>query len=247
MYIETLFEQKLRHPTSDLRFDEGQLRASSSKGFLPPRLKSQITFGPQCLAKFGKWQHMISALKQGRIRVAPASAYNDPSLNAAQKDEELQHHVRTPNERIDMKLYGRYAPDGEEVEITPQWGELIRYMQVTNFFVWCCGLGYDSRLFGEFQAEAALIVLDQSDFVDRFARAVANQKPNVRFEHRGIGYYDPYTTRRDQLTPAFSKNLKYLYQNEYRFVWWMPEGETFDPFFVELGSIEDIATIVELA
>lgn len=246
LYCDTLFEQYIRTPM-DLQFDEAKLRARSSAGFAPPKLKSPITFGPQCLAKFGKRQHIVPSLREGRIRVAAAGAYNDPSLNAAQMDEELQHHVRTPNERIEMKLYGKYTPDGPEVEIVPQWGELFRYMQVPNFYVWCCGLGYDARLFKEFEADAALIVIDQKAFADRFSSAVAKQKPHGRFEHDGIGYYDPYTTRRDQLVPAFSKNIKYLYQNEYRFVWWMPEGEVLDPFFVELGSLEDIATIVELA
>lgn len=162
-------------------------------------------------------------------------------------DEELQHHVRTPNERIAMKLYGKHSPDGPEIEITPQWGDLFRYLQVPNFYVWCCGLGYDARLFKEFEADAALIIIDQKAFADRLSRAVSEQQPNGRFEHGGIGYYDPYTTQRSQMVPAFSKNFKYLYQNEYRYVWWMPEGEMLNPFFVELGSLEDIATIVELA
>lgn len=246
LYCDTLFEQNIRAP-KDLHFDEGLLRTQSSTGFSPPKLKSPITFGPQCLAKFGKREHIVPSLKEGRIRVAAASAYNDPSLNAAQMDEELQHLVRTPNERIEMKLYGKQTLDGPEVEITPQWGELFRYMQVPNFYVWCCGLGYDARLFREFEADAALIVTDQKAFADRFSSAVEKQVPKGKFEHRGIGYYDPHTTQRNQLIPAFSKNIKYLYQNEYRFVLWMPESKVLEPFIVEIGSLEDIATIVEIA
>lgn len=246
LYCHTLYEQCDRAKV-DFEFDERKLRARSSAGFNPPELKAPITFGPQCLAKFGKHQHILPALKEGRIRIAAASAYNDPSLNAAQMDEELQHHVRTPNECIVARFYGKRTPDGAEEEFFPEWGEMFRYMQVSNFYVWCCGLGYDARLFKEFEADAALIVTDQKAFADRFSGAVAKQKPSGRYEHRGIGYYDPYTTQRNQLVPAFSKNIKYLYQNEYRFVWWMPESEALDPFFVELGSLEDIATIVELA
>lgn len=246
LYCDALFEQNIRAP-SDLQFDEGQIRRQSSAGFSPPKLKLPIKFGPQCLAKFGKREHIVPSLKMGRIRVAAASAYNDPSLNAAQMDEELLHHVRTPNERIDMRLYGKHTSDGPKVEFTPQWGELFRYMQVPNFYVWCCGLGYDARLFKEFEADAALIVTDQKAFADRFSRAVEKHKPKGKFEHRGVSYYEPYTAQRNQLIPAFSKNIKYLYQNEYRFVWWMSESEVLEPFFVELGSLEDIATIVELA
>lgn len=245
LYCDVLFEQNIRAPV-DLQFDEGQLRAQSSVGFVPPKLKAPITFGSQCLAKFGKRAHIVSSLKEGRIRVAAASAYNDTSLNAAQMDEELRHHVRTSNHHIEMKIYGKYALDGPEVEIIPEWGELFLYQRVPDFYVWCCGLGYDARLFKEFEADAALIVTDQNAFADRFSSAVEKQKPKARFEHRRMGYYDPYTTQRNQLLPAFSKNIKYLYQNEYRFVWWIPESDVLEPFFVELGSIEDIATIVEL-
>lgn len=61
-------------------------------------------------------------------------------------------------------------------------------------------------------------------------------------------YYDPYTVRRDQLTPMYSKNLRYLYQNEYRFIWTVPSGATdLPPFFVELGPLTDIAEFYELA
>ncbi len=246
LYCVTRFEQHIRAP-SDFEFDEARIRELSSSAYEAPKLRNPITFGPNCLSKFGERQHIQTALKHGRLRVSPASAYNDPSLNAAQVDQELQHQVRTPNERIQMRLRGKDTPNGPEIEIVPQWGELFRYMQIPDFYVWCCGLSYDARLFHEFNADAALIVLNQHAFIDRLSSAVAKQKPTGRFEHHGIGYYDPYIAQRNQLVPAFSKNIKYLYQNEYRFVWWMPAGEQLEAFFVELGSLEDIATVVELA
>ena len=62
-----------------------------------------------------------------------------------------------------------------------------------------------------------------------------------------MAYYDPWTVRRDQLKPIFLKNFKYLYQNEYRFVWQVPPSAALSPFFVELGSLSDIAEFYELA
>lgn len=245
LYCDTLFEQQIRKP-KDIIFDEGLLRAQTSAEYAKPKLKSPTTFAPQCLAKFGKREHIALSMKKGRLRIAPASTYNDPSLNAAQMDEELLHNVRTPNEHIKIKLYGKDPLDGSEFEFPPQWGELFRYMQVSNFYVWCCGLGYDARLFKEFEADSALIITDQEKFANRLSIAVAQKVPSAKFQHGGIIYYDPHTTQRDQLIPAFSKNFNYLYQNEYRFVWWMPQDQTLDSFFVELGSIEDIAHIVEL-
>lgn len=65
--------------------------------------------------------------------------------------------------------------------------------------------------------------------------------------HGPINYYDPYTTPRDQLMPAFSKNIQYLYQNEYRFIWQFHEERELKPFLVDLGSLHNIAEMVELA
>jgi hypothetical protein len=44
----------------------------------------------------------------------------------------------------------------------------------------------------------------------------------------------------------FGKRIQYLYQNEYRFVWTAPAGATLEPFFVELGTLEGIAEVIEL-
>lgn len=46
-------------------------------------------------------------------------------------------------------------------------------MNVPNFYVWCCGLGYDARLFSDFEADAALVVKDKAAFEERFSRAMA--------------------------------------------------------------------------
>jgi hypothetical protein len=46
----------------------------------------------------------------------------------------------------------------------------------------------------------------------------------------------------------FGKHLKYWYQREYRCVW-IPQGapvERLEPFFLELGSMHEIAELVVL-
>jgi hypothetical protein len=97
---------------------------------------------------------MRAAFDRGVLRIAPASSYDDPSLNPAQADKELEHTTITPNKQLMFTLYG---PDskGNEVEIPVRKKEFFRYMMVPDFYVWCCGLGYDARLFQEFHAEAA--------------------------------------------------------------------------------------------
>ena len=245
LYIDTLHEQKLRNP-ADLEFSEAELRARVSAGYVAPKLKRPVDFEPTCLAKFSKRRFIFDAFDKGIIRVAPAQSYQDSSLNPAQKDDELSHHVRTPNEQIVFKMYG-LDEHGRAIELHPKPLELFRYMEVPNFYVWCCGLGYDARLFKEFNADAALIVKYIGAFTKRFSDAVRAQLPTAAFESGGIGYYDPYNTRHEQLIPGFSKHLRYRYQNEHRFVWKVENPAELTPFFVELGPLHDIATVLELA
>ena len=244
-YIHVLREQMERSKSGEMVVDEGALRRKASASYVQRQTVRPITFEPDCYAKFGKKEHIFSALT-GKFFIQPSANYNDPSLNAAQLDDELQHHVRTPNERVMMSLIG-IDENGNEVEFKPHWGELFRYMNVQNFYVWCCGLGYNARLFSDFEADAALVVKDKAVFEERFSRAMAEQLPDAVIGHGSILYYDPYTTRREQLVAAFSKNFKYLYQNEYRFIWQFCEERELKPFFVDLGPLHDIAEVVELA
>jgi hypothetical protein len=75
--------------------------------------------------------------------------------------------------------------------------------------------------------------------------AVHKARPNSQAVHGPVSYYDPFTVDRSKLKPIFSKNLTYLYQNEYRFAWNMPQQAKLAPFLVELGPLHDIAQFYE--
>ncbi len=244
---DVTFEQFERSGSPSLNFDEQALREATAAAYRPPLLKTPFRGCSDCFTKFGKRKHIASAFDRGIIRIAPASWYvADSSLNAAQADNELEHAAVTANQHLKFKLYGKDAI-GTEAEVPVQKKELFRYMMVPDFYVWCCGLDYDARLFHEFKAEAVLVVRDQDAFRTRLAAAVARELPNICMKEDRIRYYDPYTVQREQLIPIFSKHIRYLYQNEYRFAWMVPQGESLKPFFVELGSLHDIGEFLELA
>src|ERR1035437_72748 len=246
LIYHVMLEQMGRAKMPSRAFDERALREASAARYKPPRLITPFAGSADCLTKFGKREHIANAFNKGILRIAPASSYNDPSLNPAQVDKELEHAAVTPNEHLMVKFYTRDA-DGKDVEMPVQLKALFRYMTVPDFYVWCCGLGYDARLFHEFQAEAALVISDKDAFRARLFAAVAKVLPKGNMADRALRYYDPYTVRREQLVPIFSKHFRYLYQNEYRFAWTVPEGEPLKPFFVELGPLHKIAEFLELA
>ena len=116
LYAELQEEKQLRSGRRQvIDFDEGAIRAEESAAYTAPRLTSATpTLAPGALVRFGKYAHLEGALTRGVFRIAPASSYADPSLNAAQFDEELQHQEVTPNEQLVFKVFGRRTPDGPE-------------------------------------------------------------------------------------------------------------------------------------
>jgi hypothetical protein len=228
-------------------FDEKALRDAGVGSYVPPKLTSPFIGGVSGFARYGKRDHIKASFERGVFQIAAASSLLNPSLNPAQADHELEHAVVTPNDHLLMRLYGKDAA-GNEVEIPHTPLQLFRYMQVPDFYVWCCGLSYDARMFHDFEAEALLMIRDKDAFTARFIAAVMAAKPALAPRHGPCVYYDPYKVRREQLTPMYSKNLRYLYQNEYRFIWTVPPGTTDLPtFLVELGPLADIAEFYELA
>jgi hypothetical protein len=230
--------------SADVLFDEAAMIRQATVAYVPPLLKCPIVGEAGGFAKFGKRDHTRASFECGIFRIAPASSYDDPSLNGAQADKELEHFTVTPNERLVFKLHGTDAK-GNEVEVDAKPIELFRYMNVPDFYVWCCGNGCDLRALYDFQADALLLVKDVPTFTKRMLEAVEKAQPGSSPIHGHVVYYDPYTVQRSQLRPIFSKNLKYLYQNEYRFAWKMPPGTALAPFFVELGPLDDIAQFYE--
>jgi len=225
-------------------FDERAMRDEATTTYVAPHLKSPILGGPDGFAKFGKRDHIRASFERGIFRIAPASSYDDPSLNGAQADKELVHHTVTPNEHLLFKLHGTDA-NGNDIEIGAKPIQLFRYMNVPDFYVWCCGFGCDLRMLHDFQADALLLVKDIDTFTKRMLEAVEKAQPGSAPVHGPVSYYDPYTVQRNDLKPIFSKNLKYLYQSEYRFAWKMPAATTLAPFIVELGPLSDIAQFYE--
>ncbi len=82
---------KLPEPIGE-RFQEIQIPKYDWEG-LPKAVESfrrmDLAQG-QFILKYGKYQYLQSCLEEGKIRIMPASSYDDPSLNPAIRDAELE-------------------------------------------------------------------------------------------------------------------------------------------------------------
>ena len=244
-YVHAIAE-RVRRAGINRSISEAEIRRRASQNYVPPDLVAPFTGNPVCWVKFGRRVHIRSAFERGSLKVTLASSYNDPSLNPAQRDDELQHFSRTPNKQI---LFGVVGLDehGQEVDIPCEPLEYLEGVRSNDFYVWCCSAAYDARIFSDFKDyDAALIVRDQQAFSERLEGAVKEKLGNISMQAGRVAYYDPYDINPAFLKPIFVKNFQYMYQNEQRFAWEVGVGYNEENLFVELGPLSDICEILEV-
>lgn len=192
------------------------------------------------LAKIGRQEHMFPLFDEGKLRMAPASNYSDPSLNSAQRDDELTvTAVRSGRgdflHKIDRETGKRGPP-------LPLVGEVQHSLKLKkNYYVLCFSYTYDPRLLDDFGGNALLLVTGLAEFANRARLAVERLRPDLQLSFGAPQYYDPYFVDPNRGWIPMMKHFRYAYQREFRLVWTGDVPADAKPFFVELGSLRDIA------
>jgi SEC-C motif len=206
------------------------------------------------LIKYGKYKYLEPMLKDGSIRVMPASSYFDPSLNAAIRDNELElTALSLPEEiksedfynNIEVSVAGKKGKLGDFAEIVGNW----KYTKISNtdFYVYCLAYEHSYRMFGDFEADCGLVIKNPKDFLQKLSESFANKFPNYALYQRSVKYYDPLNVEKNNLPFYFSKHFGYAYQKEYRVIWMPPEKTLeLEPIFLELGNLENCCEIIRL-
>jgi hypothetical protein len=198
------------------------------------------------LVKYGEYRYLQPALEQGQIRVFPASRYDDPSLNYAIRDSELELkiHLRPNTEKNEVleQLSNDLKTPVEAV------GDVTKVLSApTNYYVYCMAAEFDLRLFGDFKADSCLLITKPIVFIDRLFRAVGEKLPDWRRGGIGVKYIDPVNTTEEEIDLHYCKDFSYAYQKEYRLIWTPPVPETALKFIdVELESLEDCCELIYL-
>jgi hypothetical protein len=191
------------------------------------------------LFKFSKKKYVQEMFEFGNFRLAPASYYDDPSLNAAVRDNELVfkgsiNPKLKPFIKLDPSLanYGRV-----DYEIKGR----------TNYYVTCFSSSYSYREFDDFEADCCLVIKNPRLFIDRLINAGRRELPSFEGFAGGVKYFDPLLCDPSKVDVSFVKHFKYAYQNEYRAVW-SPKlsMEELPIKFIQLGSLGDVAEMIEV-
>jgi hypothetical protein len=172
------------------------------------------------LFRYGKRQHLEALRTRGELRLRPASAFDNDSLNLARRDKELEFE----------KIVGR---------------QRRVYRSATDYYAFCTTMFHFDRLFWDFDdADSVLLIHDVVEFFTRLANAM--HEPKWDMYCSPITYLDPVRMGESAHVRdvALVKHMRFTYQREHRFVAKPPSPATLDIRYLTLGSLEDITELL---
>ena len=197
------------------------------------------------LVKYGKLEHLTSLLKDGVVRISPASVFADISFNDAIQDTELAftRYVYQPS-------YSDLKPHFSETALRsyiPHATAVITNTSKSDFYLFCLSASYDIRLYDDFDAEACILITDPVTFANRLLWTVRSELDTSGHSFCPVDYIDPFTETASGIHVAHRKHARYAYQDELRAAW-LPKAKSIPlrVHFVTLGNLEDIAKLILL-
>lgn len=194
--------------------------------------------------KYGKREHLEPMLRTGRIRIAPASFYNDETHNAAIKDDEIHRTFFIPTFHERLKGIHHTTVQGFRLEYADD--DLVLPVEAPDYFLLSLCDGFHYRMPTDFGADAALIIRDPLLFAQRVISSFLARYPRWKPHYGPVTYYDPYRDFTKMRVHQMSKHFGYAYQREVRIV--MEEYETqrqlLQPEYFDIGPMDDYAELL---
>lgn len=202
--------------------------------------------GTPFLVKYGKQHFLEPMLAEGRIRVCPASFYNNPSHLASVQDDEISRtfFIPTYKERLagqhELEFQGHTIKFGEDDIVLP--------VVCSDYYLFslCDHIYY--RMPTDFDADAALIIRDPALFTQRLISSFLAQQPDWAPLHGPVTYYDPYRDYTKIRVPEMTKHFGYSYQREVRIAFQAtrPMRSPLEPVFLKIGPMSDFAELLSV-
>jgi hypothetical protein len=195
--------------------------------------------------KYGNKKYLEPSLDTGTLRISPASSYNDPSLNKAIQDKELEFDFQYPPSEFRMEAFDHKTGQSKGI-ITPIDGK-ITSKWTTDFYVYCMSYAFNAKLFLDFDFDACLIISNPIQFLNELTSEFEIQNHG----HTEIGalvkYCDPLLTPLSSFSLDFCKHFRYTYQKEVR-VSWLPRErvEKLSNVSVRLPNLKQYSRLVKL-
>jgi hypothetical protein len=192
--------------------------------------------------KYGRRAHMIDLLERGRLRLTPASDYDDPFLNPAIRDSELEFSIHFPR---GTRLKIEVEPGSKVFHEIPGITGLITHTnRCEDYYVFCASDTFEPRAFDDFGYDACVLIHDWQ----RLIELIKVQLVPARTVSAGPAVYlDPYMPHRAASSLQLMKHFRYEYQREWRIFWTDPfPPPPLQNYFVELGNLRSFCELITL-
>lgn len=195
------------------------------------------------LLKFGNPKYLRQALEYGRLRISPASYYDSDEHNYARLDNELERFFKlNPRNKIISE---------ESLESTIGNGQTAGWTRIASpadYLLYSMCSEYSSRLFGDFNSDACLVIFDPEKFLDKLISGVRQSLSGWDIESSHVSYYDPIRTDPKTISVPKFKPFRHTYQNEMRLICIPPKPVVkLQHLEIEIGSLTDCALLVDLS
>lgn len=229
--------QEARKPL--LRYFENgpPIAVSIFDGYTPP----QSPF----LVRYSRREFLEPMLREGRIRICPASYYNDESHGDATRDDELTRNFFIPTFRERLRGIDFMEFQGHRIEYGND--DITLPVELPDYFLLslCNDIYY--RMPTDFDnADAALVIHDPARFTQAVISNFLARWPDWNPQHGPVTYYDPYLDYSKVSTPEMSKHFGYSYQREVRIAMLARRRPrtNLQPEFLTIGSMTDYAELL---
>jgi hypothetical protein len=133
-------------------------------------------------------------------------------------------------------------PDGNAIRPI---GDVKTTVTGTDYFLYCVSNDWDPELFADFKADACVVIHHPKEFAQRL-KAAATVLKDWHFHYGPVEYFDTHERQRhERIDNAMSKDFRFAYQRETRFLWAGLGRTAVGHIDLELGPLTDIATYVE--
>lgn len=206
------------------------------RGYTPPASRFVV--------KYGQRKFLEPMLHTGRLRISPASYYNDSTHNDAVKDDEIHRTFYIPTFRERLKGIHHIERQGHRIVFGDD--DIVVPVVAEDYFLFslCDHIYY--RMPTDFDSDAALIIRDPDLFAQRLVSSFLARWPDWEPEYGPVTYYDPYRDYAKVRVHEMSKNFGYAYQREVRIVLRAKRRPraNLQPEFLDIGPMTDFAEMV---
>jgi hypothetical protein len=195
--------------------------------------------------KFGKRKYMETLYSCGALRIQPATYFAATVHNEAVKDNELTIEASLDLSRED--LIALVTNPQELPTDLPHQRVDVRLQLESDYWLYCLSSSLVPRLFIDYEADACVVIRDRARFTSMLQKASLQKLSGTTMSYSAVEYVDPLLPRSLTVPVAFSKHLRYAYQNEHRFCWFPPHSIN-KPMHcdVEIESLREFSELIVL-